>query len=127
MVSKPISNGQIPLPDIEDFTRINRSNNRTEQGDIRKLQEYGSTTGTTSYRELLLASQSDARRKARERNEKAEKNLEEERKETMTIYPYGEYFFNPVPKRLIESSQRDKPHSQRVNEFLYNAYGRNYE
>jgi hypothetical protein len=44
----------------------------------------------------------------------------------MGVVPHGSYFFRPIPKRMIEATQRDKPHDQRVNEFLYHMYGRNY-
>ena len=52
-------------------------------------------------------------------------NSEEEElkhKVTQAYYPMGGAMAIPIPKKILESTQKDKPHNQRVKEFLDCVY-----
>lgn len=56
-----------------------------------------------------------------------QQNIEDEQKkrvtEKMTRYPYGSLIMVDVPATVVNKSQREKSHEERVNDYLFYNYG----
>jgi hypothetical protein len=118
------SNGPTFVQNVEENGRVggNSTTNITNPSDLEPRGSFASLT----YAELLAEHQSKTRYLSRRGWEEKQKDVNLKRKESMGTLPYGGYFFHPLPKAMLDSSQRDKPHDQRVNEYLYRQYGRHY-